>query len=116
MHLFQDQEPFNELENGRIIVEGMADPWNISASKVSRTIFISDNDNRCLWKVHTSDGTMSRWKMEGRPETLSITPSKELLVVVDREDHHDLIIFKCLDVNRSHSVQLSYKLLTQFSR
>ena len=106
VHVFQDQEPFDEVEEERIQIEGMADPWDISASQVSRTIFISDNDNRCLWKVHVPDGTLSRWEMDGRPETLSITPSDELLVVVDREDHHDLIIFGCLDVNRSESIQL----------
>ena len=105
VHVFH-QEPFEEMKEKEIKIEGMTDPWDISASKVSRTIFISDNDNRCLWKFHTSNKTVSRWEMDGRPETLSITPSDELLVVVDREDHHDLIIFRCLDVNRAQSIPL----------
>ena len=105
VHAFQDREPFDAVEEG-IIIKEMTDPCDISASEVRRSTFISDNYNRCLWKVHTSDGTISKWEMEGRPETLSITPSDELLVVVDREDHHALIIFRCLDVNRSQSIPL----------
>ena len=104
VHVFTD----HELEEEGIEIEGMADPWDISASKVNPAIFISDKDNRCLWKVHTSDGAISRWEMDGRPETLSITPSKELLVVADREDHYDLIIFRCLDVNRLQLIPLPF--------
>ena len=106
VHVFPDQEPFDELKEEEIKIEGMNDPWDMSASKVSRSMFISDPDDRCVWRVQMPGGGISRWEMDGTPGSLSITSSDELIVVVRREDRYYLDIFSCLDVTRTQSIPL----------
>ena len=81
----------------------MNDPEDMSASKVSRSMFISDPGDRCLWRVQMPGGGISRWEMDGTPGNLSITSSDELFVVVLREDRYYLNLFSCLDVTRTQS-------------
>ena len=107
MHVFPDQEPFDELKEEEIKIEGMKDPWDMSASKISRSMFISDPGDRCLWRVQMPGGGISRWEMDGTPGNLSITSSDELIVDVQREDRYYLDIFSCLDVTRTQSIPLS---------
>ena len=107
MRVFPDQKPFHKLKEEEIKIEGMKDPWDISASKVSRSMFLSDPGNRCLWRVQMSGRGISRWEMNGKPESLSITSSDELIVVVLREDRYYLDIFSCLDVTRTQSISMS---------
>ena len=106
VHVFPDQEPFDELKEEEIKIEGMKDPEDMSASKVSRSMFISDSGDRCLWRVQMSGGGISRWEMDGTPGSLSITSSDELIVDVQREDRYYLDIFSCLDVTRTQSIPL----------
>ena len=106
MHVFPDQEPFDELKEDEINIEGMKDPWDMSASKVSRSMFISDPGDRSLWRVQMPGGGISRWEMDGTPGSLSITSSDELIVVVRREDRDYLDIFSCLDVTKTPSIPL----------
>ena len=106
MHVFPDQEPFDELKEEGIKIEGMKDPEDMSASKVSRSMFISDPGDRCLWRVQMPGGGISRWEMDGTPGSLSITSSDELIVDVRREDRYYLDIFSCLDVTRTQSIPL----------
>ena len=84
----------------------MKRPWDMSASKVSRSMFISDPGDRCLWRVQMPGGGISRWEMDGTPVSLSITSSDELIVDVRREDRYYLDIFSCLDVTRTQSIPL----------
>ena len=112
VHVFPDQEPFDELKEEEINIEGMKDPWDMSASKVSRSMFISDPGDRCLWRVQMPGGGISRWKMDGTPGSLSITSSDELIVVVRREDRYYLDIFSCSDVTRTQSIPLSTEVHT----
>ena len=107
VHVFPDQEPFDELEEEEIKIKGMKQPRDMSASKDSRSIFISDQKETCLWRVQMSDGEICRWKLEGTPSTLSITLSDELIVVVHREGRWYLDMFSCVDGNRSQSIPLS---------
>ena len=67
VHVFPDQEPFDELKEEEIKIEGMKRPWDMSASKVSRSMFISDPGDRCLWRVQMPGGGISRWEMDGTP-------------------------------------------------
>ena len=106
VHVFPDQEPFDELKEEEIKIEGMKRPWDISASKGSRSMFISDLGDRCLWRVQMPGGGISRWEMDGTPGNLSITSSDELIVDVRREDRYYLDIFSCLDVTRTQSIPL----------
>ena len=106
VHVFPDQEPFDELKEEEIKIEGMKRPCDISASKVSRSMFISDPGDRCLWRVQMPVGGISRWEMDVTLESLSITSSDELIVDVQREDRYYLDIFNCLDVTRTRSIPL----------
>ena len=107
VHVFPEQEPFDELKEEEIKIEGMKDPEDMSASKVSRSMFISDPGDRCLWRVQMPGGGISQWEMDGTPRSLSITSSDELIVDVRREDRCYLDIFSCLDVTRTQSIPLS---------
>ena len=84
----------------------MKQPLDISASKASRSMFISDPDDLCLWRVQMPGGGISRWEMDGTPGNLSITSSDELIVDVRREDRYYLDIFSCSDVTRTQSIPL----------
>ena len=84
----------------------MKRPLDMSASKVSRSMFISDLGDRCLWRVQMPGGGISRWEMDGTPGRLSITSSDESIVVVRRKDRYYLDIFSCLDVTRTQSIPL----------
>ena len=46
-------------------------------------------------------------KVEGKPSTLSITPSDELIVVVDRKDRYYLDFYNCVDINLTRRIPLS---------
>ena len=106
VHVFQDHPPFSELEG--ITIKRMTRPYDIAASEASRTIFISDGDERCVWTVQMLDtcSKIRKWKIDGCPETLSITLADNLSVVVRREDRYTLDICSCSDVNQTHSIYL----------
>ena len=120
VHVFPDQEPFDELREEEIKIEGMKGPLDMSldmsASKVSRSMFISDLGDRCLWRVQMPGGGISRWEMDGTPRNLSITLSDELIVEVRRQNRFYLDIFSCSDVTRTLCRPKSMKYGTQFSR
>ena len=107
VHVFPDQEPFQELKEEEIKISDMKQPWDMTASKVSQSIFITDRGERCLWRVQMPGGAISRHEMDGMPSTLYITSSDELIVVGVREDHWYLDIFSCSDVNRKQTIPMS---------
>jgi hypothetical protein len=107
VHVFPDQEPFDEFKEEEIKIEGLTQPWDMSASKVSRSMFISDQGDRCLWRIQMPGGGISRWAIEGKPFTLSITSYDALVVVVQRGDRYVLDIFDCLEVRLTQSILMS---------
>ena len=106
VHVFSDEKPFKDLTGERISVVEMQQPRDISACKVSRSLFISDRGSRCLWRVHMKNGEINQWKIHGMPNTLSINPSGELIVVVRRNNRYHLDTFSCLEVNQTQSITL----------
>ena len=110
VHVFSDQKPFKDLTGERISVVEMQQPWDISACKVSRSLFISDRGRRCLWRVQMKNGEINQWKIHGKPNTLSINPSGELIVVVRRDNRYHLDTFSCLEVNQTQSIPLPRKI------
>ena len=82
VHVYPDEEPFDELEDDRIEIKEMEDPWDMAASGVSRSILIGDYGNECIWRIQMPSKEISRWKIDGRPWGLSINSSDELIVFV----------------------------------
>ena len=85
LQTFQDHEPFNE--ETPIEVKGMKIPTDMVASKINRAIFICDwegtedaNKCSCVWMIQIPDRKTIRCGIDGRPWSLSITPSNDLLV------------------------------------
>ena len=108
VHVFPDLEPFNELKNEEIKIKSMKQSWDISTSKVSQSIFISDPGNQCIWRVQMPGREINPCKIEGMPSTLSITSTDKLIVVVERDDRHHLDFHNCSpDVKRIQSITLS---------
>ena len=111
VHVFQDQEPYTEMKEEEIKIKEMIQPMDITASKVSRSVFISDRDKKCLFKVCMPGGGISRHGMDGNPGRLSTTSADELIVVLQLDgQHYSLDIFDCLNVNRTQSIPLSTKI------
>ena len=110
VHVFRDQEPFDELNEEEIKIKGMKRPRDVSASKTSRSIFISDHGDRCLWKVQMPGGKISRCRMDGTPRSISITSSDELIVVQQHGDRWSLDIFSCSDGTGTRSIALSTRI------
>ena len=85
VYVHPDQESIDGSKDGNIELKGMKDPWDMVASKLSRSIFISDNDNRCLWRIQIPGREISRWEVDGRPYNMSISSSDVLVVDVNRD-------------------------------
>ena len=82
VQVYSNEAPFGELKEEEIKIKDMERPYAMQASQVSRSIHISDGDSRCIWSIQMPEKTISKLEVDGRPLTLSITPSNELLVVV----------------------------------
>ena len=81
VRVYADRAPYEELEE-TIVIEGMKDPWRMTASAGTRSIFIGDKKSKCLWKIQMPEKELSRWELGGEPSDLLITPNGELLVGV----------------------------------
>ena len=98
VYVHPDQESIDGSKDGNIELKGMKDPWDMMASKLSRSIFISDLDNRCLWRIQMPGREISRWEVDGTPWTMSISSSDVLVVDVVRDDRHYLNLYRSSDV------------------
>ena len=107
VHVYPDQEPFDELEDDRIEMKEMNYPWDMAASGVSRSIFISDPCKECIWRIQMPSKEISRWKIDGEPYGLSINSSDELIVSVARERFLPYIdLYRCEDGGRIKKIDV----------
>ena len=97
VHVYPDQEPFDELKDDRIEIKEMKALWGIAASGVSRSIFINDYGNRCIWRIQMQSKEINRWKIDGEPRGLSINSSNELIVVVVCDSRLYIDVYRCED-------------------
>ena len=105
VHVYPDQEPFDELKDDRIEIKEII-PCYMAASGVSRSIFISDHVNRCIWKIQMPSKEIIRWKIYRWPLGLSINSSDELIVVVRRDCRHYIDVCRCEDGGRIKKVEV----------
>ena len=108
VHVYPDREPFDELKDEGIQIREMKEPWDMAASGVSRSIFISDSDNQCIWRIQMPSKEISRWKIDGWPHGLSINSSDELIVFVHsgRSDRYYIDVYRCEDGRRVKEVDV----------
>ena len=107
VHVYPAQEPFDELKDDRIEIKEMKGPLDMAASGVSRSVFISDNDNRCIWRIQMPSREISRWKIDGKTGGgLSINSSDELIVFVDRDDRSYIDVYRCEDGGRIKEIDV----------
>ena len=97
LFVFSDKVPFDELKDAeKLIIDKMEFPFDMVASERSKALFISDSDTRhqCLWKINLrntpeiSQNDVEEFEVQplGKPYTLSIMPSGDLLVIVKYVD------------------------------
>ena len=55
IRVFEGEVPFREIFRETIEIQGMTGPYDMVASKVNRSIFISDYEANMLWE--TSDAS-----------------------------------------------------------
>ena len=106
VHVYPNKEPFDELEDDRIEIKEMNEPLDMAASGVSRSIFISDDFNRCIWRIQMPSKKISRWEIDGRPRELSINSSDELIVSVERDHRYYIDVYRCEDGERIKEIQV----------
>jgi len=106
VYVHPDQESIDGSKDGNIELEGMKDPWDMVASKLSRSIFINDGDNRCLWRIQMPGREISRWEVDGTPYKMSISSSDVLVVNVVRDDREYLNLYRSSDVMLIESIPL----------
>ena len=115
VHVYPDQEPFDELEDDRIEIKGMIGPVDMAVSDVSQSIFISDysdtHRNHCVWKIQMPSRGISRWEIDDKPMGLTINSSDELIVVVNRDNRSYLNMYRCLDGEFIKSMSLHVPIL-----
>ena len=79
--MFADQEPYEALEE-TIEIEDMIYPWCMTSSASTRSIFISDGQINCIFRIKMPEKELSKWEIDGVRSVLSITPKGELLAGV----------------------------------
>ena len=77
-------------------------------SQSNRSIFISDFDNKCIWRIQMPNKEISRWEIDGRPWGLSINSSDELIVVVHRDGRYYIDVYRCEDGGRIKRIDIDY--------
>ena len=97
VHVYPDLEPLDGFEEDNIKLEGMKKPWDMAVSKLSRSVFISDRDNRCLWRIQMPGRKISRWEVALMPCTMS-TSSSDMLIVCVFDRHYYLTLYRPSDV------------------
>ena len=100
------QESIVGSKDGNNKLKGMKDPYDMVASKLSRSIFISDRDNRCLWRIQMPGREISRWEVDGEPWRMSISSSDVLVVNVVRDGRGYLNLYRSSDVMLIESIPL----------
>ena len=106
VYVHPDQESTDGSTDGNIELKGMKYPCDMVASKLSRSIFISDHDNRCLWRIQMPGREISRWEVDGRPYEMSISSSDVLVVHVVRDGRRYLNLYSSSDVMLIQSTPL----------
>ena len=106
VHVYLDKEPFDEKKKDRIKVKDIINPYDMAASGVNRSIFISDVDSRCVWRIQMPNREISRWKIDGWPWGLSINSSDELIVVVYRDGGYYIDMHRSKDGERIEKIDV----------
>ena len=118
MRVFSDEYPFQESPNS-IIMKGFANAYEMRASVASRSIFITDPRKLSLWKIQMPGNVISQWKIDGIPESMSISPADEVVVLVvcprnlnrNRDDalrdYEVLYVYRAADVTLLRIVGIS---------
>ena len=72
IRVFQDEVPFDALPDDEIVISNMDEPYDIVASKASRSIFVSNGSvlGGHLLKIQMLGKNVSRQKVSGKPDKL----------------------------------------------
>ena len=82
---FWEKRPFIRMEHENIEIQGLKDPRDLAASIVDTSLFVSDPDSKCLWKVRVPDKKVSKVEIDGEPHKLFVSPRNQLLITVKVE-------------------------------
>lgn len=65
-----------------ITVDGLSEPFDMAACPLNRCLYITDSENKCVWKVQAADGKATKW-MENifDPFTISVSSKGNVLMV-----------------------------------
>ena len=83
VHVFQDRKPFKKLNQTE--VEQMKSPQDLTASKTSMSVYISDLKKMCIWKIKINTGDIIRIESNRKPYSLSVTVEQDELIVAAKD-------------------------------
>ena len=113
LRVFSDEAPFRETSEP-IDIRGVGFAYEMRASAMSRSIFVTDFINYGLWKIQMPDRVITHWKIDGKPTFLSISAADEVVVVVqpicpnrNYVDIFSLHIYRAADVTLLRIVDVS---------
>ena len=110
VHIFPDKETNASSQVECLELEGMSDPYDMAASKPSRSIFISDSLTQYLWKIHMPGREIFKWPIDGRPGCISVSSTGVLIVCVYRYGRFYLNLYRSSDVTLIESLPLPTEL------
>ena len=92
MRVFDGQYPFNRIVFDDLTIDGMREPVDVCTSALDRSIFVSDWEGDCVWKICVTDETVTPYSLTGKPNSMSIDNTTDLLILqsnvsVDNQDH-----------------------------
>ena len=93
-----------------IELTGMQNPMDITASRLSRSVFISNPGEGCIWMIQMPGRKIKRRGVLGVPRNMSVSSSDVLVVCILCCDRHYLNLFRSSDMKLIGSILLPTKI------
>ena len=103
--VYTDEDLQNRLESLEFQISGMKKPVDIAACKTSQSLFISDYDEKCLWKVPIPDKHLiSDLQLSDAPSKMSIASSSGELLLLSKNTTEENVDIWFIDIYRTLDV------------
>lgn len=86
IRVYEDQRPFDLLM--LMAIEEIGSVGDLLSNSKSRSLFVPDERNRCIWELRWSDHRAKTWKGNLKwPLALSVSREGNLILISDDDDH-----------------------------
>ena len=93
IRVFEDKIPFHLLH--KIKIKDVKNPYDIGSSERSKCLYVSDEGNRCIWKITADDHRLTKLVTNiGEPFTLSVSSDDYLLILRRNQPNNQLETYR----------------------